>query len=157
MRALAGYLTASIAAFACHGEQGARERSAPVEWDGSSARILPVDMSVTASRATAVGGELVALNISSEAGSSVFTITARGTACESSDGQKAPSLVLLIDEKEAQHWVLDGTSFLDRSSSPIPLAAGRHRISIRFTNDLYRAPDCDRNAWISRLRIEPQR
>lgn len=116
-------------------------------------RTLPVDMDIQGSVANSVGGAIAAVDVQASSGRYVFTIQAKGTSCTSPDGQKDPVLMLTIDGVQMHKWTLESPSFTQLASPGLSLGDGRHHVTVDFINDFYTGPACDRNAWISHLKI----
>ncbi len=78
-----------------------------------------------------------------------LAIRARGDQC-----QGPPDLQLDVDGKRVLSTPVPENVWTDRWIA-LPLAAGEHTVAVRFPNDLWQPPACDRNLYVDRLWFAP--
>src|SRR3990167_5640728 len=108
------------------------------------------DPAATFKQAIAVysSGTITSSQIATETKTTSVEVMAKGSYCRG-----WPKMVISVDGKQQGSAFSVNTNTWKKYTRAVSVPAGNHTVSVKFPNDLYRPPKCDRNLFVDNISL----
>lgn len=108
------------------------------------------DPAATFKQAIAIysSGTITSSQIATKTKTTSVEVMAKGSYCRG-----WPKMVISVDGKQQGAAISVNTSTWKKYTRAVSIPAGNHTVSVKFPNDLYRPPKCDRNLFVDNISL----